>query len=84
MKCELTFEQINIIVVTYALGASIVLAEMALALIGRPYRTRGVAFKAHSIVKYDRAVDLMNRYIAGETKEQLTEHLHFIKIDKTR
>jgi hypothetical protein len=41
-----------------AYGASVVAANYAASLIGRPYRTRGVYLKALSVVQYDRAYDM--------------------------
>lgn len=65
---QLTDEQYWTLRYAFACGASAVSANYAESLIGRPYRTRGVYFKALSVVTYDKAYDLLRLH--GERAKQ--------------
>lgn len=43
------------------LGASVIDAKYAESLMGKPYRTRGVAHKAAALVRYDRCADVCHK-----------------------
>lgn len=61
MKISMPINEWLSLMHSLCLGASAIDANYAGALIGRPYRTRGVAHKASALVRYDRCADVCHK-----------------------